>query len=173
MRALALFLAGAAPAAAQIDASPEAVILSYGIYCSEGGTFVPDPRSSAGFVVEGRTVEHRATTLTVPARLGLTFGFEFELPGGLPPGGALRTQHPPFEEGGSTANTYPIAAELLPGHRDDWWYTFDLPFEQVTGEWVLRIDGPDGEPIVSATFEVVPDGPAFDALGECGEALVS
>ena len=74
--AAALLLAlGASPVSAQVSASPEAVLLTYGVYCAEGGEFVPDADSSAGFVVEGRVIEHRATTLTVPARLGLTFGF--------------------------------------------------------------------------------------------------
>jgi hypothetical protein len=158
-----LLLLGLIPISAQAQAQTGQVtfidVPEYGLYTAEVEHIGTD---SSGIAQQGLgNIVHETTTRTVPARLGVHFGFRYRIVGA--PNGA------PVEV--TKVTTFPPAGVLKPGTaeptRGDRYsftrrigetsytdYSFDNPWELVPGTWTMTLSV-NGEVLASESFTVV------------------
>ena len=170
---LALALLLAAPALAQ-DAPREAVVVSglrieiveRGIYETAPGVTRPMPNGIGENTVEA--VELVRSTTAIPARPGMSFGFEFILHGR--PAGAevalTTTVHfpppglsPPGMPGPVASSTVPMVLPVGTGAAIYRGYTFDEEWEVAPGPWRFEIRA--GDRILAVQSFIITQESAF------------
>ncbi|MGY6588391.1 MAG: DUF3859 domain-containing protein [Wenzhouxiangella sp.] len=140
-------------------------ITQYGVFEAFGEIeYVPAPDTADGtHIIPDETVFHETSTV-IPAELGLSFGFDYEV-GGVAPGTEhrflMRAIHPPMRNPQGEWQTVSTAdfgvtawTGLVDRHLS---YRFSEPHQLLPGEWTLQVLYFD-EVVVSKTFQVVkPD----------------
>lgn len=164
----------AAAAAAQSYAHEPVVMIDHGIICQvtpEGSREAPDTIMGAINLV-GQNREMDITTRVVPAKTGISFGVKFTLlPGAGDRDVTVIVTHPPMGPEGITRETW--VAPLAEGRNSLNLFTFEYPYELVTGEWIMAIEE-GGERLMEQRFEVVSELAAPAVLSVCyGQDFVS
>jgi hypothetical protein len=155
---LALALTAACPVRAQQIERVE--IVEWGIYRADRTAAIPDPDSPSGTSYLAANVRLRETTTTVPALVGMTFGWRYEV-AGSPPGTAVALKLVVrFPEPGVTnpatgrtfrSAQYQVNAAI--GATSWEAYTLDYEWEVVTGPWTFEI-WHGGRKLAEKTFMV-------------------
>lgn len=152
--------------------SPRIGILEAGIYCpAETIDRRPSPGTSAGHtdIIDGKPMLI-STSRIVEMRPDNSFGVYAQLADPADFAAAtIRITHPPFRNERETTVELDIST-FVGGSASGYTFTFDYPYEMVTGEWIF--EALDGEELLySVTFTVIPatsNGPRG-----CGPAQIS
>lgn len=161
----------ASPALADLTVNTDRITATAGVYCAIHAVGQSDaPGTDMGqidLLPDIPTFEW--DTMTVPAKLGISFGIITQAPEDTPYGEVIiKLTHPPFAETGTTEQIY--TTEMVgPGINA---YSFDLPREVVTGDWTFTAIWQD-EVMYKATFTVVPADIMPHIAYACGEGLLS
>ncbi len=142
----------------------ETHVLRYGVYETVGDVeHFPAEETADGTRIVAESV-HLDTSLVVPAEVGLSFGFEYELAGFIPGTNEhlkMRAIHPPMRNPRGewqTVSTTAFDAFGWNGRVDDsLLYRFSEPHQVLPGEWTLQIIY-FGEVLISKIFQVVESG---------------
>ncbi|MBI5239622.1 MAG: DUF3859 domain-containing protein [Elusimicrobia bacterium] len=151
-------------------ADGEGEVSRYGLYRKPQGGEVSAASGVPLHVLQGMP-EHLETTDRVPARLGVSFGFEF-IVGGLAPGAESGwravIQHPAMTRPGSapaTRTEFPLELQRSRGAQGVCagavLYGFDDPYEVLKGRWTLGVAR--GETLVLSKDFTVGAAPAAPA----------
>lgn len=133
-------------------------IVAYGIYTAdETGTGVNTAIGASRLL---GNIRHAATTTTVPAQLGVKFGFEYVIVGSPANGQATLTKVTIFPRAGLRVpgsgpvyrTDYPLTRTI--GSVQYTGYQFDNPWELVPGVWTLELWSGDRK-LASKRFTVV------------------
>jgi hypothetical protein len=136
-------------------------IFEYGLYTAEVNSEVTAPDTAAGKMILLNNIQHTVTTRTVPAQLGVHFGFRYTVVG-APPEATVRLHMVTiFPAPGLSAPDNPqrqprseydlaraIGAQL---YRD---YTFEHDWELLPGVWTFQI-WYEGRMLAEEKFTVV------------------
>jgi hypothetical protein len=137
-------------------------IRNFGLYRATGKVEMVDAADTADGTALLSSLEHMEQTTVVPARLGVQFGYEFEL-GGIIPGTKhllkMRAIHPPIEnvEGEmQTVSTAPfdVSETWITRYSNHITYAFNSEYHLIPGRWTLQVLY-DDEVIISKRFRVV------------------
>jgi hypothetical protein len=134
-------------------------IHDYGIYAAAEQSC---HRNDQGILLCDRTdVRHTETTLTVPARLGVHFGFRYKIVGAPDEAtvritGVIRFPSPGLQQPDAAAPImkYEYQDNEQIGQIGYIDYAFDDPWELVPGSWSVEV-WIDGERMAAQTFTVV------------------
>jgi hypothetical protein len=121
-------------------------VVDYGIYTGDAATSTPAPGTSTGQVTFISNLQLAEATRTIPARLGVRFGFRFDVIG--EPEGKTVTLHavtifpPPGLKNPAlpqpkARSDYNLTATL--GTQSYRTYTFDSDWEVVPGVWTMQL----------------------------------
>jgi len=136
-------------------------IHSYGTFETIGDVTILDAEDTVDGISLISELEHVEETTVVPAKVGVSFGYEFEL-GGLIPGTAellkMQAIHPPFHnvEGElQSVSIAPFQAGLWgTRYSDRITYAFNADYHLVPGRWTLQVLYGD-QVVLSKDFRVV------------------
>jgi hypothetical protein len=140
---LALPASGAHAQMLHIDAVK---VVEYGLYTADVDSAVAAPGTPMGSSTVLTDVKHAATTRTIPAQLGVRFGFRFTVLG-APTGVTLPFRmvtifpypglvaHPGARPQARSEYDKPVTIGAT-SYRD---YSFDQPWELVPGVWTFQI----------------------------------
>jgi len=135
-------------------------IVEWGIYRTDNVGDIPSPLSPSGMRYIAANIRHQQTTTTIPALVGLTFGFRYKVVASSP-GASLNLKCViRFPRQGLTnpakAKTFFIEESDSPavaeGIRFDG-YTLDYDWEVETGPWTVEI-WHEGRKLAEKTFIV-------------------
>ena len=165
IRALALCLAAATPAAAEV-APGAARSVTQGVHCRvETLESRPAEGTIAGSIdTYAETPPLRWLTATVPAARGVSFGLHVVVPPAFAGQVRFEVEHPPMGPDGVTVETW---TSVVP--PDDTHYTgfhFEHDYELVTGPWILR-GWSGGTMLYEARFDVVAPELRPDIVSAC------
>jgi len=166
------------PLSANAQSSPATfdsslIDLSYGVYCAvytEGSKEAPGTAAGEiGLYTEVPNFEW--LTNIVPAVPGMSFAVKTTVigPQSLDPV-IITLTHPPFEGLGTERQTYITSFDISGENINA--YTFDLPYELETGEWVFEATY-DGKQVYRVAFKVVDPALAPEIAGGCGGDIIS
>ncbi|MCC1491123.1 DUF3859 domain-containing protein [Cognatishimia sp. F0-27] len=146
------------------------MLIEHGVICSlipEGREAAPDTESGLiNLVPQDRTFD--VLTDVVPAEMGLSFGVRIVLPEDAAPIDArVVVRHPVFHPSGVTVQRWD--AWLDPDTPALNLFSFELPHELVTGEWVFQFRA-GGTIFAERRFRVVPPDAAPGVLSVCDPA---
>ncbi len=168
MRSLIALLALAGPASAEaLTYDPGKLALEQGVFCDVLSVGEIDaPGTAAGKIELFEEVpKFQWRTDVVPAVPNVSFGIKSQAIDGRFYDDVLLTLiHPPFLGSGVTEQAY--VTDLGGPATSINAYTFDLPEEQVTGEWIFRAIR-DDEVLYEARFTVVPRSMAPEIAAAC------
>ena len=149
---LALFTASGA-ARAQNANVQGLQIISYGIYTADVVSTQPNHK-------ELNNVRLAVSTQTVPAQLGVLFGFRYKITG-IPAGAPVRVREVTFYPPGGA---HPPGKDVSAGVQVDLavpidvvrgkYYSFDEPWELIPGTWTFEVWSGDRK-LVEQSFTVV------------------
>ncbi len=146
--------------------------LEYGIFCPIGEGVEQDaPGTIEGTISSLDGVRLVARQQVIPAALGVRFGIRGQtISEDLDPVQFTIT-HPPMGDGGVTTQGWTVRYHDL-GPSGQFW-AFEQEFELVTGTWIMTATAPDGEVLISVTFDVVPKSVYAGTIPSCIEGLLS
>jgi hypothetical protein len=135
-------------------------IVDWGIFRNDRHAIVPDPDSAAGTRNIVGNIQLQQATTTVPALVGMKFGFHFRVVGS-PPGGIVTLKFVTrFPRQGITnpnsAKTFPSTefySSAVVGATSYRGYALDYDWEVETGPWTLEI-WHEGRKLAEKTFIV-------------------
>jgi hypothetical protein len=121
-------------------------IVEWGIYRTDNLGVIPNPNAPSGTSYLAANIRHQQTTTTVPALVGITFGFRYEV-AGSPPGAAVKLRTVVrFPRQGLTS---PSSGKTFLSEESDRstpvggigfkGYTLDYDWEVQTGPWTVEI----------------------------------
>lgn len=140
-------------------------VLDYGLYCVTQTSETPDAGAVSGRTMVVKNTELAAATRTVPARVGVDFGFHFKIVG-EPNGATVQVKkvthvpHPGIRnpQGGSARLRGEILSSEKIGQVGYKGYGFDDAWEVVAGTWTFELWVGD-KMFVSQSFDAVtPSG---------------
>jgi hypothetical protein len=136
-------------------------VVEYGIYTTSTESAMTAPDAPGGTIKHTTNIRHAATTRTIPAQLGVEFGFLFTVVG--KPAGAKVPLHvialfpaPGLQDSASQKHfgqaAYDRVDAIAPGAYLS--YTFDHDWELVPGVWTFQIWS-QGRMLAEQKFTVV------------------
>lgn len=142
-------------------------LLDHGVICqvvSEGTIAAPQTEQGRlNLIAQDRDID--VTTTLVPAELGISFGIRFiSEGGGAPQPVSVVLTHPPMGPRGVTRQSW--VTVLHPDDPGLALFTFEFPYEMVTGRWTLALEG-EGVRLAEQGFDVVPAEAAATVLAAC------
>ena len=151
-------LAALAPglALANPQVGPGLATLDYGIYCAETPDIVEEAPGTASGVINlvAEIPVLRWRQLVVPDDIGIGFGVIVEPhPGETLEPVIVTVTHPPFPDSGIEVEQWITTIES--DSQSLMGFSFELPEEQVHGEWTFSASY-EGEELYHIAFEVVP-----------------
>ena len=147
--------------------------IEYGAFCARetvGSTDAPGTAEGRIDLFDGMpSITWR--TSTVPAAPNVSFGVKTKGVGGAAYAPVTITlTHPAFTNDGTTTQTYVTDLGGDDGSINA--YSFDYPYEMVTGEWQFHATMGD-QTLYRVTFNVVPPNALPAITNGCGGALLS
>ncbi|QFS84224.1 hypothetical protein FIU97_15830 [Roseivivax sp. THAF40] len=168
MRSLIALLATCGPAFADaLTYDPSKLALEQGVFCDVPSIGeIEAPGTAAGKIELFEDIpDFQWRTDVVPAVPNVSFGIKSNaLDGQLYDDVLLTLTHPPFLDSGVEEQAY--VTDLGGVSTSINAYTFDMPEERVTGEWIFRAIR-DDEVLYEARFTVVPRSMAPDIAAAC------
>jgi|SRR5271165_526494 len=158
---LLLFAFSGGTAYAQTPHVDRIDVPEYGIYTANMDSKVPAPGTATGTRNVVGNVQHEATTRTVPAQLGVHFGFRYSVVGAPDGAAVLLNRVTIFPPPGlrNPANPQPktrseldLARRIGEQYYAD--YSFDNDWEIVPGIWTFQL-WYEGRMLAEQTFTVV------------------
>lgn len=133
-------------ALAQTPQVDRADITDYGIYTARLHSTAPSPGEPTGVHSQASNIRHVETTQSIPARMGVRFGFRYRLVGTpkgvnvplrtvvvFPPPGLRKNPSEPYSAQSEYVTTRPIGKV---SYAD---YGFEHDWEVVPGPWTMQI----------------------------------
>ena len=157
---LAASLLAASAAWAQEDYEDPArlSLIETGIFCvGETQSREVAPGTISGDVRQVRRSDLISSSKLIPSELGLNFGVRVQGAPGNVGDVSFRIIHPAMGANAVTEQSWPT--RLLDDNTTAVFYTFDEPFEQVTGPWIFEASF-EGRLLYRQTFTVVPEADA-------------
>lgn len=150
------------------------ILIDHGVICHitrDGSRPAPDTVMGEINLID-QTRDMDVTTRVVPAKIGISFGIKFAV---QPVAGdrdvRVIVTHPPMGPDGVTRESWITA--LSAGHGSLNLFTFEFPYELVTGDWTMAIEH-EGVLLMEQQFQVVPELAAPGVVAACfGQDFVS